>query len=85
MDYNHLPIRGNYPNSDASASKRARFDGVRELAEKLSKDIRVVRMDFYEIDEKGYLGEDTFFDAGGFWPKQPEEWEYRLGKLIRLN
>ena len=85
MDYNHLPIRDTYPNSDVPASKPACFDRMRELAEKLSRDIRVVRMDFYEIDGKVYFGEYTFFDGGGFWPKEPEEWEYKLGDLIQIN
>ena len=67
------------------APKPACFDEMRELAEKLSQGIRCVRMDFYEIGGKVYFGEYTFYDGGGFWPKEPEEWEYKMGNLIRLD
>ena len=84
MDYRHLPIKDTYPNSDIPAPKPVCFEQMCQLAAKLSQGIRCVRMDFYEIDGKVYFGEYTFFDGGGFWPKEPYEWEYTLGDLIRL-
>lgn len=85
MEYNHLPIRDTYPNSDIPASKPTCFMQMRELAERLSQGICCVRVDFYEIDGKVYFGEYTFYDGGGFWPKEPEEWEYKLGDLIQID
>lgn len=57
-----------------------------ELAEKLSENIPFVRIDFYDIDNKKiYFGEMTFYPAAGFGKFEPEEWDYKLGKLIDLT
>ena len=58
---------------------------MRELAEKLSKGIPFVRVDFYDIDGHVYFGEYTFFDWGGFQPFSTYEQDLELGKLIKLN
>lgn len=54
------------------------------LAEKLSEGIPFVRIDFYNINGKIYFGEITFFPAGGFGKFYPNEWDLKLGKLIKL-
>lgn len=85
MEFNHLPIVGVYPNSSKSIPKPALFDEMKALATKLSQGMRFVRIDLYEIGGKIYFGEFTHFDAGGFWPKHPDEWEYKLGDLIDIS
>lgn len=85
MDFNHLDMRNSHIHAEVTPSKPALFEEMKTLAEKLSKGMRFVRIDLYEINGKIYFGEFTFFDAGGFWPKQPVEWEYKLGDLIRLD
>lgn len=55
-----------------------------ELAEKLSVGITFVRIDFYYIQEKVYVGELTFYPGNGMEEFTPEEWDYRLGELIQL-
>ena len=54
------------------------------LAETLAEGIPFVRIDFYEVDEKPYFGEITFFPGSGFEEFTPEEWDDKLGKWIRL-
>lgn len=54
------------------------------LAEKLSKNITFLRVDFYFANGKIYFGELTFFPASGFGPFIPDEWDYTLGNWIRL-
>ena len=85
MDFNRLPIVDTYPMSDEPMEKPAFFDEMVELVTKLAQGLRTVRIDLYEIDGKIYFGEYTFYDGGGFWPKEPEEWEYRMGDLIRID
>lgn len=54
------------------------------LAEKLSKDIPFLRVDFYEVNNRVYFGELTFFPASGFGPFTEEKWDYELGDWIEL-
>ena len=56
-----------------------------EFAEKLSKNIPFLRVDFYEIDNKIYFGELTFYPASGFGMFTDQAWDYKLGDMINLN
>ena len=56
-----------------------------ELAQELSKGIPFLRVDFYEVNKQIYFGEMTFFPASGFGPFTEKEWDYKLGKLIKLD
>ena len=55
-----------------------------ELAEKLSVSIPFVRVDFYEVDNKVYFGEMTFFPASGFGKFYYEGNDSLLGNWIEL-
>lgn len=85
MDFNHLPITAVYPNSNKHIEKPRYFEEMNTLAQKLSQGMRFVRIDLYEINGQIYFGEFTHFDGGGFWPRQPEEWENKLGDMIDLT
>ncbi len=61
------------------------FDEMVSLAEMLAKDIPFLRADFYEVNDKVYFGELTFFPASGASsPFEPDEWDYTLGSWIKL-
>lgn len=60
------------------------FSNMKRMAKILAKDIPFSRIDFYEINQKPYFGEITFFPASGFGEFRPKEWNDRLGKLIKL-
>ncbi len=34
---------------------------------------------------KFFFGELTFFDAGGFGKFDPEEWDLKIGKMLKLR
>lgn len=55
-----------------------------EFAQKLSKNVPFLRVDFYEINGKIYFGELTFYPASGFGRFIPEEWDKKLGDMIKL-
>lgn len=84
MEFNHLPIYNIHPNSDSVVKKPERFEEMKSLCEKLSKGMRFVRLDLYEVDGKIYFGEFTFFHGGAFYLFEPDEWEKKLGDLIKL-
>ena len=84
MDYNHLPFINGHPNAKELPEKPSRFEEMKELAAKLSKDIPHVRVDFYEVDGRVFFGEMTYSHWGGMTPFEPEEWDYTIGSWIKL-
>ena len=84
MDFNHIDVRNGHPNGIVPPSKPACFEEMRRLAEILSADIPHLRVDFYEVNEKVYFGELTFFHWSGFVPFEPEQWDKQFGDWIIL-
>lgn len=67
-----------------SATKPARYEEMVDLAEKLAKPFPVVRVDFYYVNDKIYLGELTFTSAGGLGTGWSDEAQIIMGDLIQL-
>lgn len=84
MNWNRLDFKRKYKNSKKAVRKPKNFDKMVELATILSKPFPFVRVDFYEVDGKLYIGELTFTPGGGFEAFQPVEWDYKLGSMIDL-
>lgn len=76
--------RGDYNGFEKLPTKPEKLDKMIELAEKLSKNIPHLRVDFYYINNSIYFGELTFFTCSGFIPFSPPEWDLKLGDLIKL-
>lgn len=79
-----LPFEMYRPRSDNLIPKPKTFDKMIQFAEKLSKDIPYLRVDFYEVDGKLYFGELTFFPCSGFQEFKPKSYDYVLGSFIEL-
>lgn len=84
MDYNHLPLKARDPNADVSPDKPEKFEEMRQLATVLSQNIPHLRVDFYYVDGKVYLGEMTFYHMSGFTEFTPMEWNIRMGEWIKI-
>lgn len=84
MKFEHLDFRQGHPNSKEEISKPETFDVMWSLAEKLSKGVPQLRVDFYEVNGKTYFGEMTFFHHAGLMPFDPEEWDDIFGGWIQL-
>lgn len=85
MVYNHLNIRMRDPNSNVIPPKPKNFEKMKSIAKTLAKDKTHIRIDFYCVDDKIYLGELTFFHMSGFSHIYPKEWELILGDWIMLE
>ncbi len=72
-------------HSDEIMLKPSSFDEMKNVVCKLAKGIPFVRIDMYEINEKPYFGEITFFPASGYGSFVPSKWNYILGDLINLK
>lgn len=73
------------PHSETNILKPYNFDKMKSLAEELSKNIPFVRVDFYEANQKLYIGEMTFYPASGFGAFYPDKWNKCLGDMIKLE
>ena len=60
------------------------YEDMIRYAEKLSAPFPFVRIDFYETDDRLYVGEMTFYSGGGILPFDPPEWDYKLGECINI-
>lgn len=83
-DWMVMPFERHYPSHKTGFPKPHNYEKMIELAEKLSKGIPFVRVDFYEVEEKIYFGELTFYPGCGLEEFTPEEWDYKLGEWIKL-
>ena len=87
MEWNHMPFVGLNPaakNSLNPVEKPKNLNVMIDLCEKLSKEFYFVRVDMYNVDGTVYFGELTFYPASGFGVFEPDEWNYKLGDLLKL-
>lgn len=84
-EWHMMPFERHYPSSKAKIEKPVSYELMIKFAEKLSKNIPFVRVDFYEVKGKPYFGELTFYPGGGMEEFTPEEWDYKLGSWINLD
>ncbi|MDP4142958.1 MAG: ATP-grasp fold amidoligase family protein [Bacillota bacterium] len=71
-----------YENTSESISRPKNMEEMILLAEKLSKDFKFVRVDFYSVNDQTIFGELTFVPASGFTIYIPHELNYHLGNLL---
>lgn len=84
MDFNLLPFTRGGRHSDNTPKKPALYDEMVRCAEILAEPFPFVRIDFYEVGGRIYLGEMTFYPGGGILPFDPVEWDYKLGDWYQL-
>ena len=83
-DYNHLPFRQGHEHAKVVPQKPKTFELMKQLAEKLSKGIPHVRVDFYGIGDRVLFGELTLYHFTGMMPFEPEGWDYKWGEWLKL-
>lgn len=71
-------------NNNLNITKPTNLDTMFEIVEKLSLGIKFVRIDLYNIDEKIYFGEYTFYPSGGFDNERTDETMNYLNEKLKL-
>lgn len=86
MQFSRLDIsRPGFFQSDIDYTIPETWELMKELARKLSTGFPHLRVDFYCVEGKVYLGELTFFQGGGMMPFKPAKWDNILGDWIDLD
>lgn len=83
--WNHLNLkRPGHRNAILPIERPKQYALMKRLAGKLSETIPFSRIDFYEINERVYFGEVTFYPASGFEGFAPASWDSELGTWLTL-
>ena len=86
LNWSKLDMIIGYPyNNDVDITKPENLEEMIEIARKLSEGIPFVKVDFYNINGKIYVGELTFFPFGGFGTVVPDEWDEKLGEMLKIK
>lgn len=64
--------------------KPLNLEKMYEIAETLAAEFPFVRIDFYNLDGRIYVGEMTF-TPGLFLRLSPRDWDYRLGEQLDIS
>lgn len=83
-EWNRLPFVTSLPEYPHEIAKPSYFDEMKDCAKKLCKDQPFVRVDFMTSNDNFYLGELTKFPASGIVKWFPDEWNIKLGNLLKL-
>lgn len=83
LDFNPVDISHGFERIYPEFSKPQNFEKMVEFARILSNGLPFVRVDFFNVNNKLYFGEFTFYDWAGFKPLTGA-WENRLGSMIKL-
>lgn len=83
--WEHLNIcRPKHPNASQPIPQPEELAQMLSLAQRLSRDIPFLRVDFYIIEHRIYFSELTFFPASGFEKFVPEVWDRIMGDWLML-
>lgn len=67
-----------------SIPKPEKFQEMKEIGAKISKFFPLVRVDYYEVNSRVYIGELTLHHGGGFDRFYPDEYDDKFGSELTL-
>lgn len=85
-NWNVLDVEIEYPSDKKHIiEKPEKLDEMLEIAKKLSKGIKHVRVDLYCSGKEIYFGELTFYHGSGIEQFRPKEFNIQMGKWIDIE
>lgn len=84
LNWERQAIFNRHPGYDGQVQRPECLNEMLDVARKLSKGLKHIRIDLYEVDGRVYFGEMTFFHGYGMEVFRPRSFEQHLGELIRL-
>ena len=87
MDMNFIPVRDDVPSGESNKPEISNeiFEKMKKMAADLAEPFQHVRVDFYMVNNKIYVGELTFFHNGGITWFDPPEYDEIFGKNWELK
>ena len=85
LHYNRLPVEVGHHAGGTLPPKPATLDQMTEYARLLSKDFPFVRVDFYSVGSKVYLGEMTFSPLGCAIDYINDETLLKMGDMLDIS
>lgn len=85
LDWNHIAVqRAKHHNATTVIEKPKSLNKMLEISKKLSENEPFLRVDFYEINNKLFFGELTFFPSSGLTGFDPEKYDKIFGDMLAL-
>lgn len=84
LAWNKLDVLSDCPQCAAEIPKPYGYVEMLEIARDISQDFPFVRVDFYSLNQKIYIGELTFYPWSGCVQYTPDTFDFQLGSYFRL-
>lgn len=84
LNWTKLPFRRGPKNINKRYRRPRLLNKIIEIANILSKPFPFVRVDFFIVKNRIFIGEMTFYPGAGLIPFEPIEWDYKLGNMLEL-
>lgn len=84
LSWNQLDVVSDCPLTDSPIPKPYGLEKMISIAEDIAKDFPFVRVDFYSLNERIYIGELTFYPWSGCVQYTPDSFDYELGSYFVL-
>jgi hypothetical protein len=82
--WNYLDVSLRFPKGK-NIEKPVQFEKMKKIAEKLGENFDFVRVDFYTLDDKMYIGEMTHYPGTGNEEFKPRSKDFELGEEFEIK
>lgn len=85
VNWEKKDIYWNTKGDDSIINRPVSFTKMISLSEKIAKQFVFIRVDWYEIEGKLFIGELTHHPGSGFVQFLPDKWDRVLGDFLKLS